>query len=386
MDVSKKELTEYITNYLNAIKKLVDNNRQEIESINIIPNFPTKFPVKTSVFFGRKGIFIKFEESENFSISFNRNVNPPVKKGEWKQIIFYTQFKGIKDKASEKAKSDFNYFLSIPTMIEEHEKSMQEYYDALYFEAQNYELDNYLDYLKNTKKVVDETKNTTPQELLDIITVIQKHLSNYEYMLIIGANCLDCLHFMINSDLETSLFLAINGKYYSAIAILRKVLEVNIKSIYCDTLPNTAPNKNKIDDWLNRDTSPVPFATALNVLFKDNVDTKLTSLLKKLALFGEASLKKSISSLYSELCIYVHLRPTMQRDEEFELAFSEFNLHKLENYYRLFGNVTKFVEILLVTKFPKIVAASGIGSDTNTYAGLQISRGKLEALAKFNSV
>ena len=384
MDISEKEIIRFITEYITEIKKIVENKRQEIEKVGYTPNFPTKFPVKTIVYFRRRGILINFEESESFSIVFNRSEEPHAKKSKWQKFIFHSKFTKNKEKASEIAKYDINDFLDIPRKVEEHEKDMQEQYEALFIEAQNFELDNYLEYLESAKKALNETRDSNPQELLDIKTTIQNHLSNYEYMIIVGGIALDSLHFMINSDLETSLFLALNGKYHSAMAILRKVLEVNVRCIYFDSLADKTSSQNKIDEWLNGGSFPLNFAVIVKALMM-NINQQLTSLLKRVRLFEESSFKQFIISLYKSFHVYVHLRP-QTADQDLDLYFSEYKPNEWKKYHDSFTQVTKLIETLLIIKFPKMVSTQGIGKETNDYKSLQLSKQQIEELSKFPSL
>jgi len=221
-------------------------------------------------------------------------------------------------------------------------------------------------------------------ELYDIVTVIQNHLSNYEYMLRVRCKALDRLYFMINSDLETSLFLALHGKYYSAIAILRKILEVNIRCVYLDSLQDRSMAERQIDDWINGGKFPKKFRETVNSIIDAQVDQSLTSLLKRLNTFENGSFKQSILSLYRELCVFVHLRPLTRWDDDLKLSFSEFTLDEWRSYYLLFRKVIKLAEILLILKFPRIVSMSSLVDSTETYEGLQLSKQELDAIAKFS--
>jgi len=270
--------------------------------------------------------------------------------------------------------------------IIEHEREMQRYYDAQWIETMKYHIEHYLTFLSKSKEVVEQTKNSRNGELFYIINLIQNHLSNYEYMLLVGCRALDRLHFMINSDLETSLFLALNGKYYPAVALLRKVLEVSIRCIYLDSLSDKASAKIKIDNWLNGGKFPKrTFYDTLNALISNKIDQHLTSQLKRLELFENSSLKQALTLLYKEFHIFVHLRPPTTWDEDLTLSFSEFKPNAWKNYHDLFLKVTKLIEILLIIKFPKIVSTGGIGKDVNSYTGLQLSKKELEELANFAS-
>ena len=384
MEISEEEVKEFIRNYVNALKILVEEKHQQIESTGIRPWFPTEFPVKAIAFLGKRGVIINFDKADHFDISVKRGERPHTR-SKWGEFIPYPRFARIKDKASEKAESDIKHLLSLPKMIEEHEQEMQSYSEALWIEDMRYTAEHYVKFLSKAKEVVDKTKEAAIQELYDIVTVIQNHLSNYEYMLRVGCKALDRLYFMINSDLETSLFLALHGKYYSAMAILRKVLEVNIRCVYLDSLQNRVMAERQIDGWINEGRFPKTFRETVDGIIEDQVDQSLTSLLKRLTTFENGSFKQSILSIYRELCVFVHLRPLTRWDDDLNLSFSEFNLDKWRNYYLLFMKIIKLAEILLILKFPRIVSMPSLVDLTETYKGLQLSKQELDAIAKFSA-
>jgi hypothetical protein len=385
MEILEDEVREFIRNYVNALKKLVEEKRQQIESIGIEAGFPTEFPVKATAYLGERGIIIDFERADSLGISVKRGERPHAR-GKWGEFIHYPRFERIKDKASEKAESDVKYLLNLPKMIEEHEQQEQSYYESLWIKEMQYTAEDYVKFLNEAKEVVEKTKEKSIQELYDIVTVIQSHLSNFEYMLRAGCKTLDQLYFMINSDLETSLFLALHGKYYSAMAILRKILEVNIRCLYLDSSQNKIITQRQIDDWINGGKFPInkTFEEIVNDMIDDRIDQSLTKLLKQLRVFEDDSFRHLIIFLYKELCVYVHLRPRVQLYDDLTLSFSEFNLDKWQIYCAKLRKVLKLTEILLILKFPKIASMRGLADPAETYQRLQLSERELDEIASFS--
>lgn len=383
MEISEKEIRKFIRDYVRALKILVEQKHEQIKSTGIRPWFPTEFPVKAIAFLVKRGVILNFDKTDHFEVSVKRGERPHTG-SKWGEFIPYPRFVRIKDKASEKADSDIKHLLNLPKMIEEHEQEMQRYYEALWIEEMDYTAKHYVEYLNEAKEVVDKTKEATIQELYNITTVIQNHLSNYEYMLRVGCKALDHLYFMINSDLETSLFLALHGKYHPAMAILRKVLEVNIRCAYLDSSQDEIVAERRINDWITGGKFPERFKEVVNGIIDDRIDQSLTDLLKRLCTFENGSFKQSILSLYKELCVFVHLRPSTQLNDDLKLSFSEFNLDKWRRYYIAFMKIIKLAEILLILKFPRILSIHGIVDNAETYKDLQLSKQELEAIAKFS--
>lgn len=388
MENLERNIELFVQNYVNALKKLVEEKNQEIKSIDIVPSFPTEFPVRVAVFLRNRGFVLNFEKADQFEISISKNERPLVRT-KWSEFILYSRFEKIKDKASEKAQSDVEYFLDLPRMIEEHEQEMQRQYEAeereYWTEEISYTTEHYIEFLNEAKEVVDMTRKEAMEEVYEMVKVIQNHLSNYEFMLRVGCRALDRLYFMINSDLETSLFLALNGKYFAAIAILRKVLEVNVRSIYLDNLPDRPMAEKETDDWIRGGRLPGTFRQIVDDLISEEIDKALSDMLKKQGTVENDSFKQLILSSYRDLNAYVHLRPQTPWKEDLRFSFSEFIIDKFRSYYALFKKVTKISEILLVLEFPKVISTPGLGKTKETYTGLTLSERELNGIAKFSA-
>lgn len=383
MEDLERDVEVFIRNYVSALEKLVKENRKQIESIDVKPWFPTEFPVKAVGYLIKRGIIIHFEKADCFEVS-TKNNERPHRRSRWGEFIHYPRFSRIKERASEKAESDIKYLLNLPKMIEEHERQMERYDEALWIEEMSYDTEHYVEFLNKAKEVVAETKLAAMQEVYDIIKVIQNHISNFEYMLRVGCKALDHLYFMINSDLETSFFLALNGKYFAALAIMRKILEVNVRSAYLDNLQDRALAEKETDDWISGGRFPFRFSDIVDNLISDRIDHSLTDLLKKLGSSENGSFRQSIVSLYAELCLFIHLRPQPPTPwDDLKISFSEFNLEKFRSYYLLFMKVMKVSEILLVLKFPRVISTPSLAEPSETYRGLILSGSELDTIAKF---
>lgn len=377
----ERDVELFVRNYVSALEKLVQEKYQQVKSIEFESFFPIEFPVKAVAYLGKRGILLNFEKADRFSILIKKNERPQAK-SHWGEFIFYSRFSRIKERASEKAESDIKYFLSMPKLVEEHEKEMERYYEARWFEEMSYTIQHYLEFLSKAKDVVDETRHEVVQEVYQIIEIVQNHLSNFEYMLQVGCKALNNLYFMINSDLETSFFLALNGKYFAAVAILRKILEVNLRCAYLDSLQDRALAARKTDDWIGGGRFPWTFRHIVNSLMSDRIDHNLTDLLKGLGILKNGSFKQSTLLLYERLCVFVHLRPQMSWGEDLRISFSKFDVEKFRAYYSLLMEVVKISEILLILKFPRIVSIRSLSVPAVSYTSLILSRTELDAIAK----
>jgi len=389
MDNLEKEIELYVRNYTLALEKLVKENDQQIKSVGLKSPFPTEFPVRAVVCFEKRGFIVDYEKANKFEVSFKKDEGPRTKTG-WSTFMFYPLFEKLKERASEKAQKDLDSFLDLPRMIKEHEEEMERQYEAEereYWIAEiDYTIGHYVDYLGQAKEVVEETKKQAETELYGVVKIIQNHLSNYEFMLIVGCSALDRLYFMINSDMETSLFLALNGKYFAAAAILRKILEVNIRSTYLDSLQNRTDAEKTTEDWIKGGKFPKTFGQIRDDLISEQIDKKLSPLLKKRGIIQNDSLKESIVLLYRELNVFVHLRPETPWEEDLTFSFSEFKTEKFHSYHAQFTKVMQICEVLLVLRFPKLVSLPGLLVKTEIYTGLVLSKPELDEISSLCAV
>jgi len=376
-----EEIREFIRNYVTALERLVEKKRHQIESTNIKPSFPTQFPIAAIVCISKRGIFINYFKADHFDV-FIRKDEKPHEKGKWKEFIPYPLFERIKNRAFEKAKSDIERFLNFPETLEELERETQNYYENLWMEDMRYTIEHYIEFLNQSKEVLKKTKDEAIQEVYDIIELIQNHLLNFECILQAGCEALTRTYFMINSDMETSFFLALHGKYNSAIAHLRKVLEVYVRCIYLDSFLDRRVAEKKLNEWLNEGRFKEKFRKIVNYLISDEIDKGVTSLLEQYSMLDNESFKNSILFLYQELCGFVHLRPPTARRDDLILSFSEFSLSNFRKYHATLKKVVKLAEILLVLKIPKIISTQRFSNSTVTYMGLILSKQELENIAK----
>lgn len=389
MDNLKKEIELFVRNYTLALEKLVKENGQQIKSVGLKSFFPTEFPVRAVVFLRKRGFIVNFEKANMFEVSFKKDERPQTKT-EWSTFVLYPVFEKLKERASEKAKMDLDYFLDLPRMIKEHEEDMEKQYEAEereYWMAEiDYTIGHYVQYLGQAKEVVEETKKEAEPELYDLVKIIQNHLSNYEFMLRVGCSALDRLYIMINSDMETSLFLALNGKYFAAAAILRKILEVNIRCIYLDSLQNRTEAEKDTEDWIKGNKLLKTLKQILDDLISEQIDKNLSLLLKERGTIVNDSLKESIVLLYRELNVFVHLRPETPLEEDVKFSFSEFKTEKFHSYHAKFTKVMQICEVLLVLRFPKVISLPSLLVKAEIYAGLVLSKDELDEISSLSAV
>ena len=376
-------VSTFIDEYLQALSKIVEKTKKQILETKLKPSFPVEFPVKADVYMAERGLIVYFERAEKFSLAFTKE--RPSKPSGSGEFIPYRLFEAWKDKADKKAQSDVDSLIAIPAMIEQQEEENQAYYEGIQIEAMQFDIDGYIDFLSKSNGAVAKTKEGAFDEVYNLVTIRQKFLGNFEYLLRVGCEALNDLYFLIDSEMETSFDLALHGRYVPAMATLRKVFEVAMRALYLDCQKDRSLARQKLSAWIEQDQNGPPFRNVIEAILPEEVDKALTKVLRKIGVFEGASYRQELyDGLYRKLSRYVHLRPRTH-NYDLEFLFPEFVPSLFTDYHDSFLSVILAFETLLVFKFPQIVEIQGIGSVAERYSLLRISEEQYEALAELSA-
>ena len=165
-------------------------------------------------------------------------------------------------------------------------------------------------------------------------------------------------------DIEASCFLAMNGYYEDAIAILRLVLETSLKKIQGEAFPidevyhqlyskliEQKREKEKEGKWTKKEKKKFredltlinpSFWSSLDYLFSWESIQKFEELRK-----NNPSFKDELAELYKSLCSYVH--PSKDRNTNRDEARTTATYSKIEfsRWYNFFLRTVKIVATLL---------------------------------------
>ncbi len=370
MDIPNDKIIEgFIHKYVTALSKIVEEKQAQIVAAGIAPSFPTKFPVEATVYLTDRGLLIHFVKAPAFGVSVKKNERPS-NKSEWGEFMLYAAFDSIKDKPEEKAEADIKRLFELSDMLVEKDEADQAYYDALWFEEMQSNVDYFIEFLGKSSTAVGKTKTEALVETHEIVTIIQNFMSDYEFLLINGCKALDTLYFLIESEMETSFFLALHGRYTSAMARLRTVLEVMMRCIYLDCLGNRTKAQTQLSDWIINGEFKPHFPDVVKGILDDQTDQKVTTLLSNFGVLTASSLADLIKSKYRELCSFVHMRPNAS-GYDLDFLFPDFSKTLWSNYYNTFILIANAYEALLILKFPKILSSTRIAS-TEKYTELHL--------------
>jgi len=350
-----EEIEHFVRQYITALESLLKGLYSDVKKLNYKRNFPIVFPVSVKIYQASSGIWIYFIKSDFFSYQITHNHLDGIK---CSQFIPYNLFSHYKDKGARKAKMDIETYISLPDMIKQHEEIMQNQNEYDCYQNMSYELEYYLSYMKKSQEIIDETKQNNFSELYNMFEIVIHYFSRYDRLIEEDCDTMCILLPMLNTDIETVLFLALHGKYYSSLSISRKILEVTIRAIYLDFFLQFDDYLIEIkNEWLQGERFKYIFSKVMDKLLPNDDNNYITNILYDLNIMKDNNLKDKIKELYSVLSKYVHLRP---RKDLFDttILFSEYDEKKFDHVYRYIIEIMRFTDIILFMKYPKILINS----------------------------
>ena len=123
--------------------------------------------------------------------------------------------------------------------IKEYQEEQQEYWEEEYQRYEEGKIDDkvsgYVSFLEKAYEVHEKAVSEKKIALYNFVTYIQNQMVLLESYLEVGCETLfDTLH-ETTQDLESSVFLAIHGRYEPAMGLLRRHLETTLCSLYFDS-------------------------------------------------------------------------------------------------------------------------------------------------------
>lgn len=349
-----KEIEKFVRDYVTKLENLVTGIYSDVRSQGYNSNIPLQFPVSVQIFQVERGLFLHFDKSDFFNFKI---VNKRKKKSQWAHFILAAHFEKWKDRGHDKAKFDVRRLYYLPDTIESFAMQDEERWEeaeAQYIEDITAEVDYYIDYLKDSEKIMTETKRNHIYELYDIMEIIVKYISRTEvYLSSSSSTCFETWS-TVKTEMESAFFLALHGKYFSAIALLRKVLEIPCRAIFLDfNLKNDNSYEEIKEQWYAGENFPFLYNHMINRLIVDDEVRLISPFLNRLYDI-DIDIKIKLKNLYSELSGYVHFIPE-ESINEWPLLFSEYNEEYMKKFYKLFIESITMIDILFILKNPSSV-------------------------------
>lgn len=370
-----KEIEKFIRDYVTKLENLVTGIYSDVKLQGYESGIPLQFPVSVQVFQVERGLFFYFDKSDFFNFKI---INQRKKKSRWRHFILATHFEKWKDRGHDKAKFDVRRLYYVPDSIESFAMQNEERWEeaeAQHIEDITAEVDYYIDYLKDSEKIITETKRNHIYELYDILEIIVKYASRMKVYLSSGSwTCFETWS-TVMTEMESAFFLALYGKYFSAIALLRKVFEIPCRAIFLDfNLKNDNSYEEIKEQWYAGEKFHFVYSNMINRLIVDEED-KLIKPFLNILYDIDIDIRIKLKNLYKELSKYVHFIPEESIDE-MPILFSEYNEEEMKKFYKLFIESITMTDILFILKNPSSIEV------INKYDYPNIGSEKMERLIK----
>jgi hypothetical protein len=364
---SDEEIVQFITKYVAEYRRLADACEVDLKKeLKLYTGYPYKITVLTS----EKGTHVKYQlNAKNFEIEIKRVKETPKlenKAGYLVDAYANIFLKRIINQPELKARRD----IDDETAYEEHQTEENERAEIEWakYEQERFDdvVDGYDSYTKKAYIVQEKTFSDKRPELYHIIQFIHNQHIVLEVYLHLGCLTLfDTLEETM-SDLESSTFLAVHGKYEPALGLLRRYLETTLCSLFYDaelfslkpTSKSYAALNSRKEKWLEKSfhmrfTGP---DSVLDKLLDADTDYSAIETVKSTTIptFSYSSFQSYIESIYHHLSKYVHYGGKRDWAEILRIDFQEFREERFKEWNSSFHQVVEICNLLILLKFPKL--------------------------------
>lgn len=253
---------------------------------------------------------------------------------------------------------------------EEYQKEEAEYWEKWWekyiLEDISITVKGYVSYIKTAYSVQEKTCSAMKNEICTVVKIVQNQSKIMDAYLKSG--CITLLEVVdeVIRDVESSLFLAIHGKYRPAMALLRRCLETVLVALYFDAelkkydkSSRTYNNlTQKRDKWVEK-SYHIKFTGEYGVLDKlIDPDTDYLAgetLRRTTAHYKKSSFREYIRELYRKLSKFVHYGGAVTTDEMLVLEFAEYSEDRFKEWYTRFNQIYEICNLLTIIKFPEVL-------------------------------
>jgi len=360
MRLDPKSLAEYFTRYFKEYRKYLD---QKYPSRKNEFTLYRDYPYEINVYTDEKATRVFADYGKEFKVNVievGKVPGPSEGKGKLLHMVSNRYLSRILDKPENMAQLDvMSVFEHEETMEEEALREMEDA-EKYYEEEMNQQVKRWFEIIEKTKEVEKTTLEKREKEVKTAILIAANQYSSFEIYEKIGHAL-----FMVSTDLsdtlDSSIFLAVNGKYRAALVLLRRWLETVCMGAYYDTMLKTthATEKSslyqKVQEWLARPEYHKFKGKGgiISKLIDNDTESKGSQTLKVRPKATQTSFKKYIEEQYSELSKYVHSGGTTIFEDM--IFFAEFDDALFIEWFNRFVEVNTICGILIVLKFPEIM-------------------------------
>ncbi len=222
-------------------------------------------------------------------------------------------------------------------------------------------LDGFLKYFSKGTETVEATFKKASQEVQLALDILLAEYHSGSSFLAIGCSTLFDTWAETTYDIESSIYLAFSGRYASANAILRRVFEIKLISLYFDTQLTASCDKSQVEaqleDWMLNGHEPLKIVANRGII--DSVFSNNGSV--QIEIGGEtyAADREEAKSLYGALSEFVHKSPPMPEEHLLQLDFADFHGSDFSAWLENLRQVQRKFVVLLVHHFPDFVKHFG---------------------------
>lgn len=233
--ITNEEITNFLQKYVSEYRRLIEEKYPQLKGETSLYD---GYPYEITVFTDKFSTSMVYElNSTAFSIKINKVEKTPElesKTGFLRESYVNIYLKRIMEEPELKAQRDISDLIA----FFEHEKQEEEYAQIEWEKYEQEKLDEtvegYTNSLKKAYAVQEKTIHEMKASIYNLIQTIQNQSILLESYLKVGCLTLFDTLFETTNDLESSMFLALHGKYEPAMGLLRRYLETTLCSLYHD--------------------------------------------------------------------------------------------------------------------------------------------------------
>lgn len=360
MKLDPKLLAEYFARYFKEYRKHLD---QKYPSRKNDFTLYKDYPYEINVYTDEKATRVFADYGKEFKVNVievGKVPGPREGKGKLLHMISNRYLSRILDKPENMAQLDVMSVFEHEEMMEEEALREMEDAEKYYEEEMDQQVKRWFEIIEKTKEVEKATLEKREKEVQAAILIAANQYSSFEIYEKIGYAL-----FMASTDLsdtlDSSIFLAVNGKYRAALALLRRWLETVCIGVYYDNMLKTArtPEKNsfyqEVQAWLARPKYHrfTGKGGIISRLIDNDMESKGSQILKARPKATQTSFKKYIEEQYSELSKYIHSGGTTIFEDL--IFFAEFDDALFIEWFNRFVEINTICGILIILKFPEIM-------------------------------
>jgi len=365
---TEEEIKGFIKRYVDEYRRFLDEKYPERKD-----EFPlyTGYPYHVTAYVDKRGTLIEYKLNAS---EFKIEVEIVEKKPEYEKREGYLgtlyankYLKRILDEPEKIARRDITDQFAYEEFQNEEEEYWEKWYAKYIQEDIETTVKGYVSYIKTAYDVQEKTCSTMKNEICIIVKIVHNQSEIMDVYLTTGCLTVTDILNEVIEDIESSLFLAIHGKYGPAMALLRRWLESMLVALYFDVEIKKYDKSSKTydyvisrrDKWVEKARGRVKFTGEYGILERlidPDTDYVAGETLRRTATyFKKSSFRSYVAELYQKLSKFVHYGGAKPIGESLSLEFAEYNEDRFKEWYTRFNQIYEICNLITIIKFPQIL-------------------------------